>query len=408
MTNPLKISLKRSLSCFLLMSYGLGTILGAGIYVLVGKVAGISGVFAPFSFLVAALIAFFSAVSYAEFASRYPYSAGEAYYVNQGFRRRSLAGIVGWLVVLTGVVSAATLSKGFVGYFQVFFSVPAWTIITILVVSLGALAIWGIVESVIVTMVITWISVIGLLFVLVVAGHHLTEFTDKFITSVSRFELNDAKAIILGAFVAFYAFIGFEDMVNVAEEVINPRRTIPQAIFIALAIAAVLYFFTVLVAILALPISNLAASKAPLALIVQQQRISPKLIGLISLIAIVNGILVQIIMASRVIYGMAKQQNAPNLFARVNARTQTPILATISVIVIILLLALSFPVLELAKATSFIILLVFLCVNLSLIVVKLSPQNLTSDGIKTYSIGFPIVGVALIVLFISVQLFSSW
>lgn len=401
-----KNELKRNVSGFLLTIYGLGTILGAGIYVLIGKVTAVSGVYAPIAFLIAALIAFFSGISYAELASRFPYSAGEAYYVKQGFGQKWLAGLTGWLVVLTGVVSAATLAKGFVGYFQIFFNLPASMIVIIFVCSLGILAVWGIMQSVIISMFITFMEIFGIILVLIIAGHHFENISTKFLELIPALSLKNLYIIVLGAFVAFYAFIGFEDIVNIAEEVKNPQRTIPIAIFSACAIATILYFLIALLAILALPIALLIKSKVPLALLVEQQGFSPKLISLISLIAIINGALVQIIMASRVIYGMAKQQNAPLAFATIHKKTQTPILSTFVITVIILILALLFPLFSLAKATSFIILFVFLLMNLSLIIIKIRNKKQAEISAKNYSILFPICGALLILIFISVQVFK--
>ena len=140
--------LRRSLSLSLITFYGLGTILGAGIYVLVGKVAGIAGMYAPISFAMAAVIAGLSAFTYMELCSRYPLAGGAAVYTQEGFGLRWLSILVGFLIVLSGLVSAATISKGFVGYFRVFVELPDVLIIVAVVVALGTLAAWGIAQSV--------------------------------------------------------------------------------------------------------------------------------------------------------------------------------------------------------------------------------------------------------------------
>ena len=165
--------LKRTLSLAQLVLYGLGTILGAGIYVLVGKVASLAGPYVPVAFLVAALLTVFTGLSYAELAARYPRSAGEAVYVQEGFHRRALSLLVGFLLILTGMVSSATIVNGFVGYLHVFVTVPDWLVITLLVLLLGALAAWGISESVMAASLITLIEVGGLILVILVAGNSL-------------------------------------------------------------------------------------------------------------------------------------------------------------------------------------------------------------------------------------------
>ena len=137
-------TLARTLTLPMLTMYGLGTMVGAGIYVLIGEVAGRAGLYAPMSFLVAALIAGFTGLSYAELSSHLPQSAGEAAYVRHAFNRRSLATLAGLAVVATGVVSSATIANGFVGYLAVFMDAPAWLVICVFVVVLGVVAGWGI------------------------------------------------------------------------------------------------------------------------------------------------------------------------------------------------------------------------------------------------------------------------
>jgi len=136
-------TLKRSIGLPMLTLYGLGTILGAGIYVLVGKVAVTAGLYAPIAFLIAASLAALSGYSYAALSSRFPQSAGEAVYIQQAFGIKWLSTLVGWMVILTGIVSAATISKGFVGYLQVFVPIPDFWAITLLLATMTFLAFWA-------------------------------------------------------------------------------------------------------------------------------------------------------------------------------------------------------------------------------------------------------------------------
>jgi len=193
--------LKRSLSLPLLTIYGLGTILGAGIYVLVGKVATQAGPYVPVAFLIAALLALCTALSYAELATRFPKSGGAAVYVQAGFQRPCLSVFVGFPLILTGMVSTATLVNGFVGYLRVFADTPVWLVITLLVLGMGALAAWGIAESVAVAALITVIELGGLIFILVVTGKHLAELPVRFAEVVPPADRHIWNGIFLGAFV---------------------------------------------------------------------------------------------------------------------------------------------------------------------------------------------------------------
>lgn len=393
--------LKRSLSLLQITFYGLGTILGAGIYVLVGKVAGDAGMYAPISFVVAAILAVLTGLSYAELCARYPKSAGVAFYTHQGFGRQHLSVTAGLLIILTGLVSAATLANGFVGYLQVFVAVPDWLVITLLVLALGALAAWGIDESVFAASAITLIEVAGLLLILFVAGGSLGDLPARLPELVPPLDVMAWHGILLGAFLAFYAFIGFEDMVNVAEEVKRPERNLPRAILIAVGVSTLLYLLVALVAVLALPPAELAQTRAPLAVIYERSTGSaPTLISLISLFAVVNGALVQIIMGSRVFYGMSREGWLHRALGRVHVRTRTPLLATALVTALVLVLALWLPLVTLAKATSFIILIVFAIINLALVRIKL--RSARPEGVRVYPLWVPVAGfisTAALVLF---------
>jgi amino acid transporter len=363
--------LKRSLSLTLTTFYGLGNILGAGIYVLIGAVIAHAGVFAPLSFLIASLLACLTAFSYSELSARYPLSAGEAVYVQEGIGVRAVSVLVGLLIILAGIVSAATILRGFAGYLQVFITLPEAAVMLFLVLSLGGLAVWGIRQSVLVSALITVIEIAGLVLVIAVAapalpmvGIGMADFTP--LTGIDAW-----FGVFAGGFLAFYAFIGFEDMVNVAEEVKQPERNLPRAILLALLVSSLLYFMVALVAINSVPDALLAEAEAPLAFLYQYVTgREPVMITIIGLVAVINGALVQIIMASRVCYGMGRKRWLPALFGKVYPVTQTPVVATVGVASLVLVMALWFPLEGLAKATSFLLLIVFSLVNLSLWLLK--------------------------------------
>jgi len=360
-------ALARRINQPLLILYGLGTILGAGIYVLVGKVAAEAGLLAPLSFIFAALVAWLTALSYSKLVVLFPKSAGEAVYIEHSFRMNWLALSVGILIILTGIVSAATLTNGFTGYLLLLVSVNENFAMAAVVIVLTALAVWGIAESLIVAALITAIEVIGLFIVLFFCGDALIELPQSFDKVFLPKSSAQLVGVLSGAFLAFYAFIGFEDMVNIVEEVKRPERTMPKAILWVVIISTSLYVLIALVAIFSLPLNELSQSKAPLADVLAQKNAgAARVVSLISVFAIVNGVLIQMIMASRVCYGMSKQYGGPEWLHHVSTLTKTPALATVLIGIAILLFALYFPLVVLAKLTSFIILLIFALVNLAL------------------------------------------
>lgn len=404
MTHANNPTLKRSIGSFLLTLYGLGTILGAGIYVLIGEVARASGPAAPSAFLMAAILAGVTAFSYAELSSRLPQSAGEAAYVAAGFRMPRVATAVGWAVIATGIVSAATLARGFVGYLHIFVTFPATMVIVVLVAMLGGLAAWGIKTSLLVAGAITLLEVAGLLLVVVVAGDSLQAFPQNWTSFFPQFESNAWFGVASGAFIAFYAFIGFEDMVNVAEEVKEPRKVLPRSIIAALVLSTTLYLLIAIVAVLSLPIESLIASAAPLATIVESRGFPPWVMGVIGMFAVLNGALVQLIMASRVLYGLGSQDLAWPGFARINSRTQTPLISTALVTFLIALFALSFSLDRLARLTSLIALIVFAMVNASLWKLKRAERG---RPIFRVPLAIPVIGFLLCATMICYQ-FAVW
>lgn len=363
--------LRRTLTFPLLTMYGIGTTVGAGVYVLTGKVVGAAGILAPFSFLLAAALAGLSALSFAELSARMPRSAGEAVYVRHGLRAPWLAVVVGLIVAASGIVSSAVIAQGFTGYVGVLVNWPSPVLVLILLAALVALAIWGIREAVVVAAVVTVIEVAGLILVIWVSRDSLQQAGD-WLDQVQIQSRSVPMAVIAsGAVLAFFAFIGFEDMVNVAEEVRDVRRVMPRAIIATLVVTTVLYLAVSLVALLSSPQADLAGSDAPLAdLYARATGGSAVPIVFIGTLAVVNGALIQIIMAARVLYGLSAQGQLPKLFAHVHPARRTPVNATVVTGVLVAVLALLFPLETLARLTSTLVLTVFVLVNLSLLAMK--------------------------------------
>lgn len=374
--------------------YGLGTTVGAGIYALIGEIAGVAGYGAPASFLFAALVAAFTAGSFAELAARYPRAAGAALYVQHGFGRPALAVGIGLLVVLTGVVSAAAMVNAFTGYLQEFLPIERIWTIPGAVLLLGLIAAWGIAESVITAAIVTVIEVGGLLLVVIVGADALAALPDRWPEFIPGSASAPWVGTMLGVVLAFYAFIGFEDMVDIAEEIKDPSRTLPRAILLTLGTTVFLYILLMLTALLTLSPDVLRATDAPLAtLYAASTGAEPVLIGAIALFAIINGALIQIIMASRVLYGLASRHQLPALLRRVHPRTRTPLIATCLVALLILAFALYGRLAGLATATSVFMLMIFALVNLSLWRIK----GRESEPVTTLNLPrvVPLAGFAL-------------
>ncbi len=373
-TQDSSAGLKRSVSLPFIILYGLGTTLGAGIYVLIGEVAGRAGMHTPLAFVLSGIVCGLSAFAFAELSGRFPRSAGEAVYVQQAFGLRPLSVVIGLMVAFAGIVSAATIANGFVGYLGEFIDIPGLVAVTALVLVLGALAAWGIAESVALASVITLLEAGGLLFVAWAGATHLPPDLNVAAALADMVTPTNSVAlmgIFWGGFLAFYAFIGFEDMVNVAEEVHNPRRNMPLAIIAVLILTMIIYVLVATIAVLAMPPADLAASEAPLASLYTEATGEPAtVISVISLFAVVNGALIQMIMAARVLYGMSNAGWLPPVFARIHPRTRTPLIATVVTIALVLLFALALPIVQLAELTSITALTIFAAINVACIIVK--------------------------------------
>lgn len=395
--------LRRRLSLPMLTLYGLGTTIGAGIYVLIGEVVGVAGMQAPMAFLVAGIMAGLTAFSFAELSSRFPRSAGEAYYVQTAFGFRSLTLLIGLMVVFAGVVSSAAIVNAFIGYLHEFTDMPRTIAIAGVVILLGLIAMWGIGESVTITGIVTVVEIGGLLMVIWAGGGELKHLSTALPYILPVMEWDSFSGIMAGGVLAFFAFIGFEDMVNVAEETKNPSRILPMAIILTLVVTLVIYVTVSVIAVLAVPLDQLVAHEAPLALIYERNTgQSAYILSTIGIVAVLNGALVQIIMASRVLYGLSVQKLLPGALASLGSRTQTPLLATGLVTSVIFVLALGFRLGGLAETTSLITLAIFSLVNAALIRIRLRDGR-PSDSI-TYPLIVPILGLLVSVGFLAIGL----
>ena len=400
--------LRRALSLPLVVLYGLGVTIGAGIYVLLGATTAKAGIHAPVSFVLAAIVMTFSAASYAELSTRFPVSAGEAAYVRAGFKSIWLSTAVGFLVIASGVVSSAAISLGSTGYIREFVDVPATWLVIIVVFTLGTIAAWGIMESVLFASLFTIFEVGALLWIVAIG----VSDNPSIMTEIPRIlpPIGDATAwaaIASAGLLAFFAFIGFEDIVNLAEEMEHPEKTLPWAIFLTLGLGTLIYFMVTVVAVLSVPLDELAASEAPLSFVFGHiSGMSPVVITVIAIAATLNGVIIQIIMASRVLYGLAKQGSAPTIFSRVNSWTRTPLWATAAVSAIVLTLAILAPLEGLAEWTSRIVLVIFVMVNGALFLLKLKRDYAQPAHFSVW-IGIPVLGFLSSIALLAGQFISS-
>jgi APA family basic amino acid/polyamine antiporter len=374
----LPANLKRRLGLPLLVLYGVGITVGAGIYVLVGAVAGHAGQYAPWSFVVAALVMGLTVASYAELSTRIPVSAGEAAYVRAAFHSPLFARLTGLLTIAVGVVSSAAVSLGSAGYVQQFIDAPRPVIVVVTVLLLSAVSAWGILESVVLASIFTLIETGGLLAIIAGAIYGHVPFV-AILQQPPPLDPGVLSSIAFAGLLAFFAFIGFEDLANIVEEAKVPHRDIPRAMVLTLAISTVLYVFVSAIAVTAIPPGELARSVAPLSLIFQRVAgIGSATISAIAIVATLNTILAQMTMAARVVYGMARQGDLPRIAGHVHPRTATPVLATTLIAAATIALSLTISLERLAESTSLATLVVFALVNLSLL--RLRHRRLHTPG----------------------------
>ena len=345
--------------------YGVGGMLGGGIYALVGQVAANAGTRSWLAFALAMLVAAPTALVYAELAGRFPKSGGEAWFCQVAFERVAVARLVGWAVLLSGVVSMATLARAFAGYVaDLAPGAPAWLVAPAFLAGLAAINLRGIRLSSLANVVCTVVEVAGLV-VVVLAGALLLAGG----ASV-RAESPPPPAglgVLQGAALAFYAFIGFEDMVNVAEEVRRPARAYARAIPTALVAVGCVYGAVAWSSTAAVGPAVLAASDAPLSEVVAASAlpIPRPAFSVVALFAVANSALLNSVMASRLTYGMAGQGLVPATFHALLPRWRTPHRAIGAVLLATALLAASGGVAFLAGATSCLLLAVFFTVDLA-------------------------------------------
>ncbi len=365
--------LKRHIGLGALALYGIGDILGAGVYGLIGRAAGELGNAVWLAFVVSGLIAGLTGLTYASLGSRYPVAGGAAYISERAFGSPFVSYVLGLAVLMSGLTSIGAACKIFAGYLVGIWPVAplAWVAIAFVLV-IASIVFRGIKESMWVNVVLTLIEASGLLFVIAMGF--------GYIGSVDYFDVSTAiepkslglPLIMSGAVLTFYSFVGFEDIMNVAEEVKDPETTLPRGLLIAVAVSCIIYLLISLIAVAVVPAGELAQSSAPLLEVVK--RTAPwfpiPVYGGIAMVAVSNTALLNFVMGSRLVYGMARQGLLPRPLAKLHPRTHTPHVAILAILVLLLILATTVDIAALAKSTSLLLLSSFSVMNVALIVLK--------------------------------------
>lgn len=366
-------TLHRHIGLFALVVYGVGDILGAGIYALIGKAAGEMGNAIWMAFLASMIAAGLTGLSYASLGSRYPRAGGASFFTHHAFKNNFLAYVIGLAALSSGVTSMAAGSRAFAGYFTTLVSaVPVDLVVVAFCFVVAGVVIRGIRESMWMNMLCTGIELGGLLLVIAVGAKFLGTINYTSAVTVSNPAGDLSISLILsGAVLTFYSFVGFEDIINVSEEVKNPESNMPKGILLAVLIASIIYITISLVAVSVIPAAELAASSAPLVDVVKRAApwFPPIAFAFIAMFAVANTALLNFIMGSRLIYGMANQGLMPKVLAKVS-RTRTPYIASLAVLGFMLVLALTGNIASLARATSVLLLICFMTVNAALLVLK--------------------------------------
>lgn len=386
------IQLKRNLGLFEVTLSGIGIILGAGIYTLIGEAAGLAGNAVWISFTLSALVALLTGLSYAELASMFPLASAEYEYTSQAFGKIP-AFIIGWLIILSGVIGSATVSLGFAGYFGVLTGAPLIPSALLLMVLLSAIILLGIKQSTRMAIIFTAIEALGLVLIILIGI--------PFYGKVNYLEFSSAgfSGIFQASALIFFAFIGFEEMVKLSEEVKDPEKNIPRGLILAISTSILLYMLVALSAVSVLGWEKLSRSSAPFADIALSA-FGPDLSTIISVIALfatTNTVLLLLLASSRIIYGMAKSGSFPKIFAQVHPRTGSPWAATL----LAMALAAAFIFIEdiayVANINNFTVFITFIVINAVLITLRYRKPELARPFRAPFSVGkhplLPVLGI---------------
>lgn len=399
--------LKRTLGLTECIFFGVGSILGAGIYALIGKVAGLSGNATWLSFSIASVAALFTALSYAELSAAFPRSGGEYVYATRAFGKRT--GVFSGIIIsFNGIISGAAVSLGFAGYLE------ALTGINFLAASLGIIVIIfiinvsGIKESATVNIIFTIIEAGGLFFVIYTAMPSLGNVNYLEITP------QGFNGLLASSALAFFAYIGFEDIVKLAEETKTPEKNIPRALFGASIIVIVIYCLVSICAISVIPYQELGKSESPLADIINSRfgKTGVITISVIALFSTSNTILLNMLGASRVLLNMSKEIKLLNRFAYLSSKRRTPVTLLVVILIIMSSVALTGNIETIARIATVFIFITFILVNLTVIVLRIKEKELPRPyrvplNIKNIPV-LSVLGLLMILVLSGYNIYGLW
>jgi APA family basic amino acid/polyamine antiporter len=369
--NKKKPKLKRRVSLFALTAYGVGNVLGAGIYALIGEVVGLTGNLSWLAFILASVTGALTGLSYAELSAMYPRSAAEFVYTEEAFKIRLLSFILGWIIIFSGILSAATVALGFANYLSNLIGVSSIFLIIlfaiILIVILSMINFIGIKTSTRTNIIFTLVEATGLIIIIII-GIFGTEKPNFFILPTGA----PITVIFSSVALIFFAYIGFEDIANIAEEVKDPHKNLPKAIIISIIITTILYCLTAISVVNILPYSTIGTSDAPLRDVAEtiMGPIGGIMMSLIALFATANTVLIMLIVTSRMIYGMARDKALPEGLSKISPKFRTPIIAILFTMIFTLIPVFFVNIRMVADATVFGVLINFFLVNISLIALR--------------------------------------
>ncbi|GAA1430753.1 APC family permease [Microlunatus lacustris] len=401
--------LRQSITGPLLFVFILGDVLGAGIYALMGVLSQEVGGALWVPLAVALLLALLTAGSYAELVTKYPRAGGAAIFAERAFKNPLVAFLVGFSMLAAGVTSAAGLALAFAGdYLGTFLDVPAAPAAVVFLGLVALLNARGISESLKTNLVMTVVEVSGLLIVIATVAVLLGRGGGD-VARVTEFPagVSPATATLGAAVIAYYSFVGFETSANVAEEVRDPSRVYPRALFGSLLVAGLVYVLVGLASSIALPAAELSASSGPLLAVVQATGVGIPawVFSLIALVAVANGALLTMIMASRVTYGMAEQGLLPGVLSRILPGRRTPVVAIVATTVLAMALTLVGDLSVLASTVVLLLLFVFISTNIAVLVLR---RDRVEHAHFTVPAVFPVLGVASCVLLLTRQEATVW
>jgi len=390
--------LKRHMGLFHLTMYGVGLILGAGIYVLIGEATSFAGNSVWISFLLGIIVALFAGLSYAELTALFPKAAAEYTFVKHAFKNNFLAFIIGWLTAITSMITVATVSLGFGGYFAQFIDLPITLSAILLIGILSIVNFVGIKESAWANTIFAIITAGGLILIIFLGmTFEPTEPIDYFDAP------NGITGIILAFVLIFFAFIGFEDMANVAEEVKRPKKTLPRAIILSVVITGVIYILVSLSVVRVINWEELGLSAAPLAT-VAERALGPEggvVLSAIALFATASTVLITLVAGSRILYGMANNKSLPLSLGKIHSKTKTPWIAVIGILITSVAFAFIGDIVIVANITVFAVVITFAMINLSVIILRYTEPSLERPFKVPINIGrfpiLPLVGLGVTV-----------